>query len=255
MRSIDLNCDMGESFGAWRMGADIEVMPWITSANIACGFHAGDPMTMRATVQAAVAAKVAVGAHVGLPDLAGFGRRAMAVPPAELYAMTVVQMGALAAMARTVGARVGHLKPHGALYHMVEKDPALALALVEAVRDVDASIRLVGLAGGRLVQAGRDVGLAVGNEAFADRRYTAVGQLVPRGQPDAVIEDVAAAVRQAVALAMTGEVIAQDGSTVRIQADTLCVHGDRPDAAIYAEALHKGLQAAGVTLARLGEGA
>ncbi|HET6806532.1 MAG TPA: 5-oxoprolinase subunit PxpA [Frateuria sp.] len=252
MPTIDLNCDMGESYGAWRMGADTAVMPWITSANIACGFHAGDPLTMRATVQAAAGAGVAIGAHIGLPDLAGFGRRAMAMAPAELYALTVVQLGALAAMARTAGAEVTHLKPHGALYHMVEQDPALAQAVVQAIRDVDPGLRLVGLAGGALVHAGRDAGLAVVHEAFADRRYRADGHLVARGQPGAVIEDPAAAVRQAVVLACEGVVDSVDGEPVRVRADSLCVHGDRPDAALFAQALHEGLRAAGVTLRACG---
>jgi UPF0271 protein len=252
MRSIDLNCDMGESFGAWRMGADTAVMPWITSANVACGFHAGDPMTMLATVRAAADAGVAIGAHIGLPDLAGFGRRVMAVSPAELYAMSVAQLGALTAVARTANLRVGHLKPHGALYHMAEQDPALARAIVDAIRDVDSRVRLVGLAGGALVRAGDRGGLAIAHEAFADRRYLADGRLVPRGQPDAVIEDIDAAVRQAVALAVDGVVTSVDGGTVRVHADTVCVHGDRPDAAAFAQALHDGLHAAGLMLRRCG---
>jgi 5-oxoprolinase (ATP-hydrolysing) subunit A len=255
MQSIDLNCDMGESFGAWRMGADAAVMPWITSANIACGFHAGDPPTMLATVRAAAAAGVAIGAHVGLPDLAGFGRRAMAVSPAELYAMTVVQMGALAAVAQSSGRRLVHLKPHGALYHMVEQEPALAQAIVDAIRDVDAGVRLVGLAGGVLVNAGRTAGLAVVHEAFADRRYGDDGRLVPRGQPGAVIEDIGAAVRQALGLAVEGVVDSVEGTRLRIQADSLCVHGDRSDAAAFAQALHEGLRAGGVVLQRLGAAA
>lgn len=255
MRTIDLNCDMGESYGAWCMGADDAVMPWITSANIACGFHAGDPSTMRATVQAAAAAGVAIGAHIGLPDLAGFGRRAMAVAPAELYDLGVVQLGALMAMAHTARARVTHLKPHGALYHMVEREPPLAQALVQAVRDVDAEVRLVGLAGGALVRAGAEAGLAVAHEAFADRRYRADGHLVARGEPGAVIGDVSAAVRQAIGLAVDGVVESVDGTRVQVQADSLCVHGDRPDAAAFAQALHEGLRAAGVDLRRCGASA
>jgi len=252
MRTIDLNCDMGESFGAWRMGADAAVMPWITSANIACGFHAGDPLTMLATVRAAAAAGVAIGAHIGLPDLVGFGRRALAVSPAELHAMTVVQCGALAAVARTANVRIGHLKPHGALYHMAEQEPALAQAIVDAIRDVDANVRLVGLAGGALVRAGEAAGLAIAHEAFADRRYRMDGYLVPRDQPGAVIEDIDAAVRQAVALAVDGLVTSVDGATIRVHADTVCVHGDRPDAAVFAQALNEGLRAAGVALHRCG---
>ncbi|NII10957.1 5-oxoprolinase subunit PxpA [Oleiagrimonas sp. C23AA] len=251
MSRIDLNCDMGESFGAWHMGADTEVMPWITSANIACGFHAGDPLTMRHTVRAAVEAGVAIGAHVGLPDLVGFGRRAMAVKPDELEAMCVVQIGALQAMAQASGGQIAHLKPHGALYHMVEADTALADAIVAAVRSLGDGIRIVGLAGGTLVKRAEDAGLAVAHEAFVDRAYQPSGALMPRGQPGAVIEDPQQAVRQALSLATKGEVLCGDGQTLSVRADTLCVHGDRAHAAAFAQALHEGLRRAGVELVRL----
>lgn len=246
MKHIDLNCDMGESFGAWRMGADAEVMPWVSSVNVACGFHAGDPLTMRRTLEAAARHGVAVGAHIGLPDLVGFGRRAMAIKPDELYAMSVVQLGSLEAMARTFDIRPSHVKPHGALYHMLEKDEALARALVDAVRDVDASLRVFGLAGGALVRVAADAGLDTAGEAFADRRYTDDGQLQPRSEVGAVLEDIGAAVQQARDIVVHGEATTASGQRLAIHADTVCVHGDRPDAADFAKALHQGLSDAGV---------
>jgi UPF0271 protein len=248
MTHIDLNCDMGESYGVWRMGDDAGVMPWVSSINVACGFHAGDPVTMHRTLKAAAAAGVAVGAHVSLPDLAGFGRRAMAVSADELYAMTVVQLGALAAMARCRDLVPGHVKPHGALYHMVESDAALAGALVQAVHDVDASLRVVGFAGGQLCRVADEAGLPIAHEAFTDRRYGTDGKLLPRGTAGAVIEDMEAAVAQAVALARDGCVTDTDDNVIRIPANTLCIHGDRPNAATFAEALHTGLQEAGIEI-------
>ncbi|MGB8633793.1 MAG: 5-oxoprolinase subunit PxpA [Rhodanobacteraceae bacterium] len=249
---IDLNCDMGESFGAWNMGADREVMPWVTSVNIACGYHAGDPVTMRATVRAAMEAGVALGAHVALPDLMGFGRRAMAVSPGDLHAMTIVQMGALVAMARSEQGRVGHLKPHGALYHMAESEPDLAEAIVSAVASLDPDVRIVGLAGGMLVARAREAGLACAEEGFVDRRYQQDGSLEPRGTQGAVIENPEQALEQALALARDGQAPLAEGGHVRVRADTLCVHGDRDNAAEFARTIHEGLRKAGVELRALG---
>lgn len=246
MTAIDLNADLGESFGAWRMGDDAGVMPWITSANVACGFHAGDPATLRATVALCVAHGVAVGAHPSLPDLQGFGRRDMKVTPEEAYAQTLYQLGALGAFARAAGVRLHHVKPHGALYNMAARDRPLADAIAHAVRDFDASLLLVGLAGGALVDAGRAAGLGTRREGFCDRRYRADGSLTPRSEAGAVIEDPGAAVAQAVSIATRREAIAGDGSRVPVDADTLCVHGDRPDAAAFARRLRTALEAAGV---------
>ncbi|GAB3033488.1 5-oxoprolinase subunit PpxA [Oleiagrimonas citrea] len=248
MKRIDLNCDMGESFGPWNMGADAEVMPWITSANVACGFHAGDPSIMRRTVVLAAESGVAVGAHVGLPDLAGFGRRAMALSAQQVYDLAVVQIGALSAVARTQGVKVMHMKPHGALYHMVERDEDLAKALARAVYDIDASMRLLGRSGGRLVACGQQLGLSVAHEAFADRRYLSDGHLVPRGERGAVIEDVNIAAAQAVKLAEEGAVETVDGTLLSLRADTICVHGDRHDAVAFARLMHQQLRASGVEL-------
>jgi len=248
---IDLNCDIGESFGAWAMGADAQVMPWITSANIACGFHAGDFSTMRQTVALALKHGVAIGAHVSLPDLQGFGRRELRVSTDEAYAMTLYQIGALAAFARAAGTRVAHVKPHGALYNMAAKDAELADAIARAVLDAGDGLALVGLAGSELTKAGARLGLHVVNEAFADRRYEADATLMPRRERDAVIDDVDAAVAQAVQIVTMGNVQARDGSIVRIAADTLCVHGDRTDAGTFARRLRQALEDAAVVVAAL----
>lgn len=247
--TIDLNCDMGESFGAWMMGDDAGVMPWITSANIACGFHAGDFATMQRTVTLAQQHGVAIGAHVSLPDVQGFGRREMRVTPNEAYAMTLYQIGALHAFAHAAGARVAHVKPHGALYNMAAKDHALSEATARAVREFDATLILVGLADSELTRAGEAMGLRVAHEAFADRRYEADGSLTPRREADAVIEDVDDAVNQAIAIATTGKVSIRTGGERAIRADTICVHGDRNDAAVVAQMLRRALEAAAVRVA------
>jgi UPF0271 protein len=250
-RQIDLNCDLGESFGAWTMGADAAVMPYISSANIACGFHAGDPDTMRRTVDLAIRAKVAIGAHVSLPDLAGFGRREMRVSADEAHAMTLYQVGALAAFVQAAGARLGHVKPHGALYNMAARDATLADAIARAVHAFDPALRLVGLAGSELPRAGTRIGLAVAHEAFSDRRYQDDGSLTPRGEAGAVIDDIGAAVTQALAIARGEPVATRTGGTLVVHADTLCVHGDRADAGEFARRLHAGLLAADIAVACL----
>lgn len=237
MKRIDLNCDMGESFGPWPMGNDAEVMPWISSANIACGYHAGDASIMLVTARRAHEAGVAIGAHVGLPDLAGFGRRRMAVSPNELYAMSLAQTGAMQAMATSVGGRLHHVKPHGALYHMLEEDAALAEAHVAAVRDIDAALWIYGFAGGRLVASAQRAGLHAAGEGFVDRAYQGDGSLVPRSEPGAVLDDPEAIATQAVALAVEGRVMA-GGSAVAVDAATLCLHGDRDNAGAVAQAVH-----------------
>lgn len=249
MNPIDLNADLGESFGAWRMGDDAGVMPWITSANIACGFHAGDPAVMQRTVALCIEHGVAIGAHVALPDLQGFGRREMRVAPAEVYAQTLYQLGALHAFARAAGTHLHHVKPHGALYNMAARDRALADAIAAAVRAFNPTLVLVGLAGSALIDAGRAAGLPLQREAFCDRRYRADGSLTPRHEPGAVLDAVDDAVAQAVAIATRGEAIAGDGARLRIDADTLCVHGDRADAASFAQRLHHALVDAGVRVA------
>ena len=251
MTTIDLNCDIGESYGAWHMGADEQVMPWITSANIACGFHAGDFSTMQRTVALATKHGVAIGAHVSLPDLQGFGRRELRVTTEEAYAMTLYQIGALSAFARAAGMRVAHVKPHGALYNMAARDAALATAIARAVRAFDPALILFGLADSELTRAGTTMGLRVAHEAFADRRYEADGSLTPRRETNAVIEDIGTAVAQAVRVATAGSVETRDGKTIRLRADTICVHGDRADAAAFAQRLHEAFAQIGTTTAAL----
>ena len=233
-RSIDLNCDMGEAFGAWRMGRDEELLELVTSANIACGFHAGDPATMQRTVQLAVARGVAVGAHPGLPDLQGFGRRAMAVSHAEAYGLTLYQVGALAAFAQAAGGRLRHVKPHGALYNMAAQDRDLARAIAAAVKAFDPGLVLVGLSGSELIKAGRDLGLTCASEVFADRGVEPDGSLTPRGRPGAMIEDEEVAIARVLRMVREGVVTCRTGEDVAIEADTVCLHGDQPKAVTFA---------------------
>jgi UPF0271 protein len=249
MRTIDLNCDLGESFGAYGMGDDAGVLPYVTSANVACGAHAGDPSVMRRTVAAALEHGVAIGAHPGLPDLAGFGRREMRISPQEAYDLVVYQVGALAAFAAAAGTALGHVKPHGALYNMACADAALAEPIARAVHDVDARLILFGMPGSELQRAAEGAGLRFAREAFADRAYTARGSLVPRGTPGAVIDDPDQAVRRAVLIATEQRVRTADGGELRLEADTLCVHGDRADAARFARMLREGLERGGVRVA------
>ena len=234
---IDLNCDMGESFGAWSMGADAAVLQYVSSANVACGFHAGDPLIMRRTVAGALERGVAVGAHPAFQDLHGFGRRAMQVAPEEAYALVLYQVGALSGFCRASGGQLSHVKPHGALYNMAAKEALLADAIARAVRDFDPKLILFGLAGSELVRAGRKVGLAIANEVFADRTYQADGTLTPRNRPGAVIRDVSAALAHVERIICHGRVLALDGTEVAIEADTVCIHGDEPDAAQFAREL------------------
>ncbi|RDI97982.1 LamB/YcsF family protein [Dyella solisilvae] len=251
-KTIDINCDLGESFGPWRMGDDDALLAVVSSANIACGFHAGDPDIMQRTVALAVAHGVAIGAHVSLPDLQGFGRREMAVTAAEAYALTLYQVGALHAFARAAGARLRHVKPHGALYNMAARDHTLAAAIARAVRDFDPSLWLFGLAGSALLDAGREAGLQVASEAFADRGYREDGSLQPRREPGALITENDLAIAQAMAMAREGKVRAVDGSIVELQADTLCVHGDGPHAVAFARNLRAALLAADIVVAAPG---
>ena len=249
MNRIDLNCVLGESFGAWQMGDDVALLELISSANIACGFHAGDPEIMRHTVAQSIAHDVAIGAHVSLPDLQGFGRREMSVTPNEAHAMTLYQIGALHAFTRAAGAKLSHVKPHGALYNMAARDPALANAIARAVRDFDPKLCLFGLAGSALIEAGNAIGLSVAAEAFADRRYRADGSLQPRREAGSVIEDAELATAQAIGIARDGEVLAVDGHNVQLHADTLCLHGDGAHAVLLAGKLRKALETAGLRIA------
>ena len=248
MKRIDLNCDLGESFGAWRMGEDLSLLELVSSANIACGFHAGDPTIMQRTVELAAARDVAIGAHVSLPDLQGFGRREMRVGADEVYAMTLYQLGALHAFVQAAGTRLTHVKPHGALYNMAARDRLLADAIAGAVQAFDPRLILFGLAGSVLLDAGRTHGLAVAAEAFADRRYGADGSLQPRGEAGAVIDDVQAATAQALGIARDGVVVTAAGQRLNLHADTLCLHGDGAHAVSLARQLRAALDGAGIRI-------
>lgn len=245
---IDLNCDMGESFGAWKLGNDEAILGHVTSANIACGFHAGDPRTMQRTVAAAFERGVRVGAHPGLQDLTGFGRRTIAITAAEAYAIVVYQVGALSGFARVLGGRLDHVKAHGALYNMAAKDPALADAIARAVRDVDAGLVLFGLAGSEMIRAAEDVGLRAASEVFADRTYQDDGSLSPRGLPGAMIEDPELAVAQVMRMVREGKVRSLQGNDVPVRAETLCIHGDQPGALAFVTQIRQALAAAGVAV-------
>lgn len=250
---IDLNADLGESFGAWTLGDDESLMTVITSANIACGFHAGDPLTLRRACASAAAAGITIGAQVSYRDLAGFGRREMDVPADELEAELLYQIAALDGIAKAQGSRVRYVKPHGALYHRAGKDPAQAAALVQAIRSYDPALPLLTqplpAPRGHAARAAQAAGLTVISEAFADRGYHADGSLVPRGQPGAVRTDQAEVTARAVQLATRGTVRAADGSQVLVRPRSLCIHGDTPGAVGLARAVRAGLEQAGVTIA------
>jgi UPF0271 protein len=243
---IDLNADVGESFGAWSLGEDDALIPHVTSINVACGAHAGDPRTIDRTIALAVEHGVAVGAHPGYPDLAGFGRRAMDLPPEDIEASVLYQVAAVAGFARAHGTPLRHVKAHGALYNRAARDTAAAAAIARAVRRFDPSLALVGLAGSALLAAGREAGLPVLAEAFADRGYEPDGSLRARHHADALLADPEATARRAVRIACERRVTAIDGSDLEVAADTLCVHGDAPGAAARAAAVRAALVAAGV---------
>ncbi len=247
--AIDLNADLGEGFGIWTLGDDEALLDIVTSANIACGFHGGDPSIMRRVCRAAAERGVAIGAQVGYRDLAGFGRRRIEVDPDDLLADIVYQLGALDAFARLAGSRVSYVKPHGALYNAIVDDEEQAAAVVAAVAAHDRSLAVLGLPGSAVLRHAAAAGLRPVSEAFADRAYTAAGQLVPRSRPGAVLDDVSEIVSRCRLLALDGIVAADDGSTVCVHAGSICVHGDTPGAAEIAAAVRDALLAAGVQLA------
>jgi UPF0271 protein len=239
---IDLNCDMGESFGRYSLGSDEAVMPFITSANVACGLHAGDPVVMQATIRLAKQHRVAVGAHPSWPDLQGFGRREMTMAPEEVEALVLYQLGTLAGIAKANGVSLRHVKAHGALYNQAAKDNELAEAIARAVHAFDRELIFVGLAGSALITAGRDMGLQVANEGFPDRRYDADGTLVSRRQPGAIIESPQEVAAHAVKLAEEGI----DFAGSRVHLETLCLHGDNPRAAENAKLVREELEKNGI---------
>ena len=247
MKRIDLNCDMGESYGAWHMGADADVMPHISSANIACGFHGGDPATIRKTVRLALDHGVAIGAHPSLPDLPGFGRRVMKISPQEMYDLVVYQAGAVEAFARAAGSRLHHIKCHGALYNMAANDEGLSEAMVRAAKDLGAMLYV--LSRSRNYEIAKATGVAVCGEVFADRGYSDDGTLAPRDKPGGMITDADKSVAQALAMVEQGYVTSLSGKRVPVAADTLCLHGDQPGAARFAQALRAAFKQRGIEVA------
>ena len=245
---VDLNSDLGEGYGPWTVGDDLALLEVVTSANVACGFHAGDPRTMERTVAAAAERGVVIGAQVSYPDLVGFGRRAMEVAPADLSADVLYQLGGLEAFARVAGTAVRYVKPHGALYNRTVVDPVQAAAVADAVRLYDPTLPVLTLPGSALARAAHAVGVPMVAEGFADRAYTADGHLVPRSEPGAVVTDEAEVVARAVRMVTEGRVAAHGGGEVSLTLGSLCVHGDTPGAARLARAVRDGLEAAGVTL-------
>lgn len=248
MPTIDLNSDLGESFGQWSMGDDTAMLEIVTSANVACGFHAGDPAGILRTLKAAVAKGVTIGAHVAYPDLVGFGRRNMDIASDELTADVIYQIGALQALATAAGTSVRYVKPHGALYNTIAHDTCQALAVIEAIRAVDSKLVLVALAGSPLIDLARSEGLTCIAEAFADRAYTPQGTLVSRREPGAVLHDAEQVAQRMLRLVETGTVEAIDGSLTAVQADSICVHGDSPGAIQMAREVRQLLERSGVSL-------
>ena len=252
MLSIDVNCDMGEGFGNYRMPDDEALMDYISSANIACGFHAGDAETMLSTVRLALQKGVAIGAHPGLPDLQGFGRREMKLSAGEVYQITLYQTGALYGIARATGAVLHHVKPHGALYNMAARDIELAGAIVQAVYDFDATLILYAPAGSEMIKAAGKRGLATASEVFADRTYLDDGSLTPRNRLDALISDREQLLNRVKMLVSEQKTTSVNNKPVSLKAETICIHGDGPHALLFARAIHERLVAEGVAIKPFG---
>jgi UPF0271 protein len=250
---IDINCDLGESYGAFKLGNDAEIMPHITSANIACGFHAGDPMTMAQTANLAKKHKVAIGAHPGYPDLMGFGRREIQLAPAEVENYIIYQVSALQGFAKTVGLKLQHVKPHGALYNRAAQDKELSEAVIRGVKKLDSNLIVFAPPESELAKVASDSGLKVAHEFFADRSYNSDGSLVSRAQLNAIVEEPRKVVERTIKAACEGAIIAVDGKVVNLgKVHTICVHGDTPTAVKLAEALRRGLTKAGIEVKPVG---
>lgn len=246
MKMVDLNSDLGESFGNYEIGLDQEVIKYVSSVNIACGWHAGDPLVMDKTIETAKAQGVSIGAHPGYPDLMGFGRRFIAVTAEEVKAYVKYQLGALMAFAKARGDKIQHVKPHGAMYNMAAKDEKLARAIAEAIYEVDKDIILMGLANSEIIKAGKEVGIKVANEVFADRAYNSDGTLVSRKLDGAVIHDSQLAIARVIRMIKEGKVETIDGVDIDIKADSICVHGDNPEAVEFVKLIRQRLEDEGV---------
>ena len=251
MMKVDLNCDLGEAFGNYSFGGDKDIIPLITSANIACGFHAGDENVMNQTVKLAKENHVSIGAHPGLPDLKGFGRRKMDISPTEVYNLIVYQLGALEGFCKVHQTRINHVKPHGALYNMGAKNKAIAKAIAKAVYDFDSAIVLVGLSNSLLISEAKAIGLKTASEVFADRRYEDNGQLVNRKESDAVITDTDEALKQVLKMVTENKVISRNGKEIDLETDTICVHGDGKHALEFVEQIRKKLTKEGIDIQSL----
>lgn len=249
MNRIDLNCDLGESFGRYTLGLDEEVIPHVTSVNIACGFHASDPLVMERTVRLAKKYGAGIGAHPGFPDLMGFGRREIDASPGEVKAYMTYQLGALYGFCRSVGVPMVHVKPHGALYNMAGRDYRMAKAICEAVYEFDPELKLLGLAGSQMVKAAWDTGLPCAQEVFADRAYEEDGSLADRKKPGAVIEDEELAVRRVIRMVKEGKTEAYTGKEISMKPDSVCVHGDSPKTLEFVVKIRKALEEAGIEVA------
>lgn len=248
MKTIDLNSDLGESYGAWSMGDDAAMIDIVSSANVACGFHAGDPAGILRTLKVAAQRGVAIGAHVSYPDLVGFGRRDMDIAPGDLMADVAYQIGALKGLATTVGATVSYVKPHGALYNRIAFDPVQGAAVIEAIKLTDPALAVVGLANAPIIAQARAAGLHAVAEAYADRAYTKEGRLVSRREPGAVLHDPSRIAERMVRLALNGTIEAIDGNVIHVEAQSICVHGDSPAAVAIAREVRRRLEAEGVGL-------
>ncbi len=248
MKRIDLNCDMGESTGSSKIGNDGSIMPLISSANIACGFHGGDPMVMHATVELAVQHGVAVGAHPSFYDIEGFGRNEIALSKEEIYDIVLYQVSALQGFTRILGAELHHVKPHGALYNMAAKLPGYARAIASAVKDTDPKLILYGLSGSELIRAGKDSGLRTCSEVFADRTYQDDGSLTPRSKAGAIIHEFERSLEQVMMMLHEGRVRTLTGNLINIEVETICIHGDHEGSDLFAKELNRNLSAAGFTI-------
>ncbi|PEB50476.1 lactam utilization protein LamB [Bacillus pseudomycoides] len=248
MVTVDLNCDLGEGFGAYKIGNDDAILPFVSSVNIACGFHAGDPTVMRQTVEKALRNNVAIGAHPGFPDLVGFGRRAMHVSPDEVYDYVLYQIGALDGFVRAAGGRMHHVKPHGALYNMAATDPKIADAIAKAIYHMNPELFLYGLANSAFIQAAEKYELNLVQEAFADRTYQSDGTLTSRTEENALIKNEDRAIEQVLQMVQEGHVQAVDGTVVAIHAKTICLHGDGEKAVQFAERIYRTFRLKGVSI-------